>query len=235
MSWSRVSFASWSTISFPSMPQWLGTQQKWTQIPLLLNAQRSFMIWQMRGFVSIFAFNRLQARHWVRVDYDIVLYRIHVPIIVQCQCDCCCLSSKYGTVIWESFGQLAASRLTILEMAVDYRCCPHSLVDLRSVSVDFIVWSLSIAILSEFGLSLFSCDHAFADPFNEVMSLRIVFMCSWWEGWCLQGAYRLYVNLCRCHGFLYFETNGFCGGSGHSSFSIWPRKIQISCGWFKIM
>ena len=30
MSWSRVSFASWSTISFPSMPQWLGTQQKRT-------------------------------------------------------------------------------------------------------------------------------------------------------------------------------------------------------------
>ena len=73
--------------------------------------------------VSIFAFNCLQARHWVREDYDIVLCRIHVPIIVQCQCDCCCLSSKDGTVIWESFGQLAASRVTILEMAVDDRCC----------------------------------------------------------------------------------------------------------------
>ena len=33
---------------------------------------------------SIFALNRLQARHWVRVDNNIVLYRIHVPIIVQC-------------------------------------------------------------------------------------------------------------------------------------------------------
>ena len=76
--------------------------------------------------VSIFALNWLQARHWVRVDYNIVLYRIHVPIIVQCQCDCRCLSSKDGTVIWESFGQLAASRLTILEMVVDDRCCPHS-------------------------------------------------------------------------------------------------------------
>ena len=30
MSWSRVSFASWSTISLPLMPQWLGTQQKQT-------------------------------------------------------------------------------------------------------------------------------------------------------------------------------------------------------------
>ena len=185
--------------------------------------------------VSMFALNHLQARHWVRVDYDIVLYRIHVAIIVQCQCDCCCLSSKDGTVIWESFGQLAASRLTILEMAVDDRCCPHSLIDLRSVSVDFIMWSLSVAILSEFGLSLFSCDHAFADPFNEDMFLRVVFMCSWREGWCLQGADRFYVNLCRCHVFLYFETNGFCGGSGHTSSSIWSRKIQISCGWVKFM
>ena len=137
--------------------------------------------------VSIFAFNCLQARHWVRVDYNIMLYRIHVSIIVQCQCDCCCLSSKDGTVIWESFGQLAASRLTILEMAVYDRCCPHSLVNLRSVSVDFIMWSLSIAILSEFGLSLFSCDHTFAHPFNEAVFLRIVSMCSWRKGWCLQG------------------------------------------------
>ena len=234
MSWSRVSFASWSTISFPSMPQWLGTQQKRTQVPLSLNAQRRFMIWQMR-VVNIFAFKCLQARHWVRVDYDIVLYRIHVPIIVQCQCDCCCLSSKDGTVIWEFFGQLAASRLTILEMAVDDRCCPHSLVNLRSVSVDFIMWSLSIGILSEFGLSLLSSDHTFAHPFNEAVSPRIVLMCSWREGWCPQGADRFYVNLCRYHGLLHLETNGFCRGSGHSSFSIWPREIQISCGWVKFM
>ena len=51
MSWWRVSLASWSTISFPSMPQWLGTQQKRTQVPLSLNAQRRFMIWQMRGLL----------------------------------------------------------------------------------------------------------------------------------------------------------------------------------------
>ena len=143
--------------------------------------------------VGIFALNCLQARHWVRVDYDIVLYRVHVPIVVQCQGDGCCLSGKDGTVIWESFGQLAASRLTILEMAVDDRYCPHSLVNLRSVSVDFIMRSLSIAILSEFGLSLFSCDHTFAHPFNKTVSLRIVFMRSWRKGWCLQGAVRFYV------------------------------------------
>ena len=97
--------------------------------------------------VGIFSHNCLQARHFVSVDYNIVLYRIHMPIVGQCQGDGCCLSSKYGTVIWESFGQLAASRLTILEMAVDDPCCPHSLVNLRSVSVDFIMRSLGIAIL----------------------------------------------------------------------------------------
>ena len=118
-----------------------------TRVPLSLNAQRRFMIWQMRGLFlsspSIACKQDIESR----VDYNTVLYRIHVPKIAECQCDCCCFSSKDGTVIWESFGQLAASRLTILEMAVDDRCCPHSLVNLRSVSVDFIIWSLSIAIL----------------------------------------------------------------------------------------
>ena len=137
----------------------------------------------------------------------------------------------YLGVFWTA----GASLLAILEMAVDDRCCPHSLVNLRSVSVDFIMRSLSIAILFEFGLSLFSCDHTFAHPFNEAVSLRIVFMCSWRKGWYLQGADRFYLNLCRCHGFLYFETNRFRRGSGHSSSSIWSRKIQISCGWVKLM
>ena len=36
MSWSRAPFASWSTISLLSMPQWLGTQQKQTHVPLPL-------------------------------------------------------------------------------------------------------------------------------------------------------------------------------------------------------
>ena len=158
-----------------------------------------------------------------------------MPIVVQCQGDGCCLSSKDGTVIWESFGQLAVSHLTILEMAVDDRCCPHSLVNLRSVSVDFIMWSLSIALLSEFGLSLFSCDHTFVHPFNEAVSLRIVFMCSWRKGRRPQGADRFYVNICRGNGFLYFEIDGLCRGSGHSSFSILLGKIQISCVWVKLM
>ena len=75
MSWLRVSFASWSTISFPSTPQWLGTQQKRTHVPLSLNAQREEIPdLANERVVSIFAFNCLQARHWVRVDYDILLY-----------------------------------------------------------------------------------------------------------------------------------------------------------------
>ena len=40
MSGSRVSVANWSTLSFPSKPQWLGIKLKLTQVPLLLNKQR---------------------------------------------------------------------------------------------------------------------------------------------------------------------------------------------------
>ena len=212
MSWSRVSFASLVHYLIPLYATMAWHPAEADMSTFVAQCPEEIHDLANEKVVSIFTFNRLQARHWVRVDYDIVLCRIHVPIIVQCQCDCCCLSSKDGTVIWESFGQLAASRLTILEMAVDDCWCPHSLVNLRSVSVDFIMWSLSIVILCEFGLSLFSCDQAFADPFNEAVSLRFVFMCSWPEGWCLQGADRFYVNLCRSHGFLYFETDGFCRG-----------------------
>ena len=74
-----------------------------------------------------FTLNRLQARHWVRVEYNIVLYRIYVPIIVQYQGNGCSLSNKDGAVIRESLGQLAACRLTILKMAVDDHCRPHPL------------------------------------------------------------------------------------------------------------
>ena len=86
-----------------------------------------------------------------------------MSITVQCQGNGCSLSSKDGTVIPVSFGQLAAGCLTILEMTVDNRCCPHPLINLRSVGVDFIMWSLSIRIFSEFGLSLFFSDHEFQD------------------------------------------------------------------------
>ena len=62
ISWSRISFASWSTLSFPSTPQ------------------------------------------------------------------------------WQSFGQLAAGCLTILKMAVDDRCRPHSLVRFVVDTKLFIYW-----------------------------------------------------------------------------------------------
>ena len=88
--------------------------------------------------IIIFALNRPHARQWVRVDYNIVQ---QVRIIVQCQDDGRSLSSKDGAVIWESFGQLVASRLAILKVTVDDRCCPHSLISDRSISVDFIMLS----------------------------------------------------------------------------------------------
>ena len=171
------------------------------------------------GF-SIFVLNRLEARHWVRAEYNIVLYRIHVPIIVQCKGDGRSLSSKDGAVIWESFGQLATSRLTILKMAIDDRCCPHSLINLRSISVDFTMLSLSIVILAEFGPIIFSCDHAFTHSFNEAVSLEIVFMCSRWKAWYLQGADHFFINLCCDQSFLYLETNGLGRGSSLATFSI---------------
>ena len=75
--------------------------------------------------LSIFTLNRLQAGHWIRIDYYIMAYWLHVPIIVQCQSDGCSLNSKDGTVIWESFRQLVASCLTILEMADDDHRSPN--------------------------------------------------------------------------------------------------------------
>ena len=50
----------------------------------------------------------------------------HELVIVQCPTDGCSLSCKDGAVVWQSFGQLAAGSLTIMEMVVDDRRCPHS-------------------------------------------------------------------------------------------------------------
>ena len=68
--------------------------------------------------LSVFTLNRLQAGHWVRVNYYIVVDWAHVLVIVQSQGDGCSLSSKHDAVVWQSFGQVAAGCLTILEMAV---------------------------------------------------------------------------------------------------------------------
>ena len=120
-------------------------------------------------------------------------------------------------------------------MAIDDRCRPNPLVNLRSISVDFIVWSLCIMILSKFGLSLFSSDHTFTHSLNEVVFLWIILMCPGRKVWCPKGAYQFYIDLCRGHGFLQYQTNGLGWRSGHASSSIWPRKIQISCRWVKFM
>ena len=127
MSRSMVSFASWFTISLPSMAQWLDTQQKRTHVPLLFSAQGRFIIWHVRGFSVSSPSIACKQDIWVRVEYNTVLYRIHVPIIVHYQGNGCSLSSKDGAVIRESLGQLAACRLTILKMAVDDHCRPHPL------------------------------------------------------------------------------------------------------------
>ena len=55
--------------------------------------------------ISVFTLNRLQAGHWVRINYYIVVDWAHMLVIVQCQSDGCSLSSKDGAVVWQSFGQ----------------------------------------------------------------------------------------------------------------------------------
>ena len=175
--------------------------------------------------LGVFTLNCLQTGHWVKVDNYIVMDWAHVLVIVQRQTDGCSLSCKYGAVVWQSFGQLAAGCPIILEMAGDGPRCPHSLVHFGAISVDFIVWSLCFTKLIELSLSFLSGDHAFTNSFNEVVSLGIIVMRSWWEVGCPQRAVQFGIDLCRGDGFLYFETNGRGYGSGHASSSIWPRSI----------
>ena len=125
-------------LSFPSMPQWLGIHQKRTRVPLSHNNQSRFMIWQIKGF-SVSS-PSIACKHWVRVDHYIVMDWAHVLVIVQCQSDGCSLSCKDGAVVWQSFGQLAAGCLTILEMAVHF----------GAISVYFIMRSLRFTILTCF-------------------------------------------------------------------------------------
>ena len=126
---------------------------------------------------------------------------VHVFVIVQCWTDGCSLSCKHGAVVWQS-GQLAAGCLTILEMAVDDRRCPHFLVHFGAISVDFIMWSLWFTILIELSLGFLSGDHAFTYSFNEVVSLGIIAVRSWWKVGCPQGADQFGIDLCRGHGLI---------------------------------
>ena len=149
----------------------------------------------------------------------------HVLVIVQCQIDGCSLSCKDGAIFCQSFGKLAAGCLTILEMAVDDRHCPHSLVHFGAISVDFIMWSLLFMILAELSLGFLSGDHAFAYSFNKVVSPGIVIVHSWWKVGCPQGADQFGIDLCRGHDFLHFETNESRLGSGNASSHNWPGSI----------
>ena len=158
--------------------------------------------------IGVFTLNCLQTGHWVRVDYHIMMDWAHVLVIVQYQTDGCSLSSKDGAVVWQSFGHLAAGCLTILEMAVDDRRCPHTPVHFGAISVDFIMWSVS---------------------------LGIIVMRSWWKVGCPQGGDQFGIDLCRGHGFLHFETNGRGRGSGHASSSIWPGSIYVSSSLVEFM
>ena len=86
-----------------------------------------------------------------------------------------------------SLGQTVASYLTTLEMTVDDHCCTHSRIHIGSIVIDFIMWSLGVTILIEFDLHFLSGNHTFAYSFYEVLSRRVVFMCSQWDLGCLTG------------------------------------------------
>ena len=72
-------------LSFPLMPQWLGTQQKRTRVPLSLNDQSRFLIWQIKGFSVSSPPIACKQDIWVRVDYHIVMDWAYVLVIVQTQ------------------------------------------------------------------------------------------------------------------------------------------------------
>ena len=103
-------FCSWSTLSFPSMPQWLGTQQKRTRVPLSLNQWPEQVHDLANERVLVFTLNCLQTGHWVRVDYNIMMDLAHVLAIVQWQTDGCSLSCKKWccclAVYWTVVGRL---------------------------------------------------------------------------------------------------------------------------------
>ena len=172
MSWSRVSLASWSILSFPAMPQWLDIQQKWTCIPLLLNNQRRFIIWQMKGSLVSSSSIILQAGHRVRVNYYIMSNHVEYSIATMMAV----ASVKMVLLFCNIFGHVATGCLTILEMAIEDCRFLHPLVHLGSVSVHFIIWSLSCTIRIEFDLGLLSGDHTFAHSVNEVVSPICVYV-----------------------------------------------------------
>ena len=180
--------------------------------------------------LGVFTLNCLQTGHWVRVDYHIVMDWAHVLVIVQYQTDGCSLSCKDGAVVGQSFGQLTAGCLTILEMAVDDRRYPNSLVHFGAISVDFIMWSLCFMKLIELSLGFLSGDHAFTYSFNEVVSLGIIVMRSWWKVGCPQGANQFGIDLWRSWlPLLWDQWEGLGVGSCLLFHLVWEH---INLQWF---
>ena len=162
------------------------------------------MAWQMRGFFSVVVLNCLQARHWVGVNYNIVLY--HVSIISQWLRDDSILSSKYGAVIKEPFGQLVASHLALV---IDERYCTHPFI------CEYLIpqCRLHYAVLRH-------CDIYYNRPKLLLLWLYNCSLLQWsrvssdrihvFQGdtFVSSGSRPSCVNLCRGHGFLYLETDG---------------------------
>ena len=111
------------------------------------------------------------------------------------------------------------------------RVGPHTLVYLESGCIDFIMMSLGVTILTEFDLGFLSGNYTFAHSFNKIVSHRVISPCSWWKARFPQGANQIDIDLCWFHSCLHLETNGMCGGSGHTSFPIQPGG-HIGFWWF---
>ena len=87
-----------------------------------------------------------------------------------------------------------------------------TLVHFGAISVDFIVWSLCFTKLNELSLGFLSGDHAFTYSFNEVMSLGIIVMRSWWKVGCPQGQTNLALISAEVMAFSTLKPMGGAGG-----------------------
>ena len=159
MSWSRVSFANWSTLSFPSMPQWHGIEQKTNMCAFVVQRTAEVHGVTNARVISVFKLKWLQRRHWVGIDNHIMPNWAHVPIIVQCQSDGHSFSSKDVAVAWQSCEEVAASCHAILKMEIDDCHCSQPLIHFGSVGVDFIMYCLSFTRPIELGLGCLSIDQ----------------------------------------------------------------------------
>ena len=155
---------------------------------------------------------------------------LHVQILVQCQNDDRCLGSKTTVDIREPLDKqqhfshhsgndgwwpllLPLSRLSWVSLYRLHHVISHW-VSKNSLNL---IWASCLEII-------------FTHSFNEVMSCQVVYVCSQWEAWCPQGANQIDIDLRRCYGCLYLETNGACCGSGHASSPIWTGGKKISVG-----